>query len=217
MSPQTLQEKFFSDSEIAGMLGMLAAHEALIDKYGETQDTMPPSHRHMEPIPGLWLGFFGTAWYWSKDKETYKARCDKTRDLLLDVVPYRRICEAISEISGLPCGLANTLNPPGFHIFNNSTEKTHRLEILNWHQDQFLPGVFMRSWLIPVRLPADPCGVDYEDNGEIHRFDYSANTLYGWDGRMPHTISAMVLQPGEQRVTLQCHTVENESGLLLFW
>jgi hypothetical protein len=217
MTPHIIEENLFSKEELSIMLSMLDKHDDLIDKYGETAETMPPTHSHLRPIPGMYFGFFGAANYWSSP-EGYKPKGDKTRNLLIESINYDKLCNVITSTTGKKCALDDDLNPPGLHVFANNTDKTRFFEVTNWHQDSFRPGVFIHSWLIPLQLPSNPCGVDYVDDEQIKRFNYTNNTLYAWDGRMPHTISDMLLKPGERRVTLQAHTIlKNNGELVLFW
>ena len=138
---------------------------------------------------------------------------DKTRSVLLGSVPYRVVIDSISDAMGMPVMLAGALNPPGFHIFANYTDSAVTINLNNWHKDLFMDKV-VDAWIVPIELPSEPCGVDYLGN---QRYNYAVNTLCGWKGDMPHSISAMTIHPGERRITLQCFTVEDSGSLYLFW
>lgn len=216
-APIKLSDRFFTDDELYRIFAMIADNNHLIDKYCDSPETTPSFCSNVTPIPGLWLGFFGAASYWQQDHEKYLASGEKTRQLLLDTVPYDKIAAAVREETGLDCKIPSHLNPPGFHIFNNSTDKPQQVQIKNWHQDIFHSN-FLDSWLVPVGLPTLPCGIDYlNSTGEPQRFNYKLNELYAWGGGMRHTISEVTLLPGEQRISLQCHTLRLGDDVFLFW
>lgn len=221
MNPEKTAREVFDEQDIARILGMLDEHPGVIERYGETPETMPPSHRSMVPTPGVYLGFFGAALYWhGREPERYARIGREARDVMVRSINYDKLGEAIGTHTGMECRLFGMLNPPGLHIFGNETDKPVTINVANWHRDRFINGEFMDSWLIPIQLPAEPCGVDYmTDDGAIARFNYRApGDLYHWPGELFHTISSMTLQPGERRITLQAHTIKAGDGrLILFW
>lgn len=220
-APTTIARGVFDAQDIASILAMLDEHPDMIQRYGETAETMPPTHKHMTPTPGVYLGFFGAALYWhGKDPGRYARIGREAREVMVRSINYEKLGEAIGTHTGMECRLFGALNPPGLHIFGNETDKPVKINVANWHQDCFIDGSYMDSWLVPVQLPQEPCGVDYQtDDGAIVRFNYEQpGDLYAWHGSMRHTISAMTLQPGERRISLQAHTIKAGDGrLILFW
>lgn len=216
--PTVIKENIFTNEELNNILEMFRIHDNLIIKYGDTEESckvLKSKSLILEPCPSRYLGFFGAAWYWFRDRHIEVGKT--TRDILLSHVNYDKILTAISNYTGIEAKLSDTINPPGFHIFHNGSDKEFKHRVNNWHNDK-IKDMMTSSWLIPIVLPQYPTGIDYIDrNGSTQRFNYIENTLCGWDGRVKHTISSLTLKPTERRITLQAHSFYKNGILEVFW
>jgi len=131
---------------------------------------------------------------------------------------YQRLCNKITELSGVKTQLHPELTVPGFHIAepnNSMTDDT----IAFFHQDMSILSYDAesnmdsnRSVLIAIELPSMGSYLLCKDtDDEVKKLHYKNRAFHQWDARMEHKIGGQTLLSGEHRITLQCHYYYNEN------
>ncbi len=125
---------------------------------------------------------------------------------------YQRIYNKIAQHTGRPTRLHDSLTVPGFHIGHVAQDSN----IDFYHQDlsilQYDVEANMetnRSVLIAIDKPSSGAYLDYLHEDNTRTLDYVLGAWHQWDARIKHKVGGLKINPGEHRITLQCHYYYN--------
>lgn len=125
---------------------------------------------------------------------------------------FDRIMGGIEQMTGITTVMSEGLTSPGFHI---STVRCGIEEQLHFHTDisiiRYRPYVdreAVMSAVISIELPEKGAGLEYKTaDGDSAMFMYTVGHFHAWrGGTVSHRIRGLQCEPGEYRITLQCHS-----------